>query len=76
MPSPAHHPQVSRLPDGQWVLRCPECQRADVVPPIGIGLPLQSQREAEMLRENHLGRARRYASWDSPSVRSPRMRQS
>ena len=45
--------------DGQWVVECPECQAPGEVPvPIGIGLPLQSEYVAEMLRENHLRRGR------------------
>jgi len=41
------------------VLDCPECQEpGGVAVPIGIGMPLQSQHVAEMLRENHLRRWR------------------
>lgn len=59
MHSRLHHPRISKRADGQWVLECPECQTAGDVPvPIGIGMPLQSEYEAEMLRENHLRRGR------------------
>lgn len=55
--NPLHHPQIARRNDGQWVVSCPECQRdRRTAVPIGIGLPLQSQHVAEMLRDNHLGR--------------------
>ena len=59
MHSRLHHPQISQRADGQWVVECPECQAPGEVPvPIGIGLPLQSEYVAEMLRENHLRRGR------------------
>ena len=49
-----HHPEISRRPAGQWVVNGRECQRArGMAVPIGIGLPVQSQRVAEMLQENH-----------------------
>jgi len=52
-----HHPQISMRADGWWVVDCLECERAgDGAVPIGIGMPLPSQRVAEMLRENHLRR--------------------
>jgi hypothetical protein len=56
MNSSHHHPQVSKRNDGCWVLNCPECQLAgnDELP-IGIGMPVESQLVAEMLRQNHLG---------------------
>ena len=57
MHKPTHHPQISKRADRWWVLNCPECQGAvDAAVPIGIGLPLESRYEAEMLRENHLRR--------------------
>jgi hypothetical protein len=50
-----HHPRISMRRDGRWVVRCIECQRSAGVTgmPIGIGLPLRSEREAQMIRENH-----------------------
>ena len=62
MKSP-HHPKTSKRADGRWVVDCLECRRSarETEMPIGIGLPLQSQSEAEMLRENHVGRVNRRA---------------
>lgn len=60
MPSPSHHPQISRQNDDQWVVSCPECQRdRETEVPISIGMPLQTHHVAEMLRDNHLGGPRR-----------------
>ncbi len=56
MHNPTHRPEISRRNDGQWVVNCPECQRDRwTAVPIGIGMPVQSHRVAEMLRDNHLG---------------------
>ncbi len=56
MHNPSHHPQIARRNDGQWVVNCPECQRDHgAAVPIGIGMPIQSQSIAEMLRDNHVG---------------------
>ena len=54
MPSKIHHPAVLRHGDGRWVVRCPECQQTQVVEVlIGIGAPVQSEHEAQMMRDNH-----------------------
>jgi hypothetical protein len=56
MHNPSHHPEISRRNDNQWVVNCAQCQRdRESAVPIGIGMPLQSQHVAEMLRDNHLG---------------------
>jgi hypothetical protein len=57
MPGMDHHPEVLRHDDGRWLVRCPECQRTEMVEVlIGIGAPVRSEYEAQMMRDNHLGR--------------------
>jgi hypothetical protein len=57
MPGMVHHPEVLRHYDGRWVVRCPECQRIEVAEVlIGIGAPVRSEHEAQMMRDNHVGR--------------------
>jgi hypothetical protein len=54
-----HHPLVLKRTDGRWIVGCRECQRRGFgteSPPIGIGVPVASEHEAKMMRDNHLGR--------------------
>ena len=52
-----HHPEVLKLGDGRWIVRCPQCLRAGKTEtPIGIGTPLESEYEAQLIRDNHLSR--------------------
>jgi hypothetical protein len=55
--SVVHRPVVLECPDGRWVVGCRECQRKGATEaPIGIGTPVLSEREARMIKENHLAR--------------------
>ena len=59
MQGAVHHPRVMRSRDGRWVVWCPECQRTGAMEaPIGIGMPVQSQLEAQLMRDNHGARRR------------------
>jgi len=53
----AHQPEVLRCSDGRWIVRCPECQRTGSREAlIGIATPVQSEYEAQLMRDNHLAR--------------------
>jgi hypothetical protein len=57
LPGVVHHPEVLRHRDGQWMVQCPECQLGgarEVL--IGIGAPVHSEHEAQLMRDNHLAR--------------------
>jgi hypothetical protein len=52
-----HHPEVLRSSDGRWMVRCPECERTGATEaPIGIGSPVRSEHEAQLMRDNHVAR--------------------
>jgi hypothetical protein len=54
----SHEPVIERCPDGQWIVRCRECeQRKDIPLPIGLGTPIANRHEAEMILANHRRRA-------------------
>jgi hypothetical protein len=53
----AHHPEVLRCADGRWIVGCPECQQVGATEAlIGIGVPVHSEFEAQMMRDNHVAR--------------------
>jgi hypothetical protein len=52
-----HHPRIMAVDRG-WVIECRECQleaRGGQLPPVGIGMLLESKETAERLRHNHAG---------------------
>jgi hypothetical protein len=52
-----HHPEVVRSSDGLWAVICPECQRTTAMEGlIGIGTPVQSKHEAQLMRDNHVAK--------------------
>ena len=53
---PQHEPTLVRLNDGRWEVRCTECATGSAeAMPIGIGLPVANQVEAEWIVRNHGG---------------------
>ena len=68
-----HYPQVTTLPDGTRVVRCPECERdREASVPIGIGTPVSTSRMAQLLCDNHSGDPlRRFPGFGSSAGRGP-----
>jgi hypothetical protein len=57
-PPEGHRPSFGRLADGRFVIRCDQCERQrDGSVPVGIGVPITGQFEAEAIFRNHGGRA-------------------
>lgn len=53
-----HQPQLVRLRDGRYAVRCEGCERGKYTSvPIWIGVPITNQFEAEAILHNHGGRA-------------------
>jgi len=53
-----HQPQLVRHRDGRYAVRCEGCERGnDTSVPIGIGVPITNQFEAEAILRNYGGRA-------------------
>jgi hypothetical protein len=45
---------ITEISDGRWVVVCSDCESdQDAAVPIGIGIPVNSRRMAELLRDNH-----------------------
>jgi hypothetical protein len=57
-----HRPTLLQREDDRWEVRCPQCRRSSAeATPIGIGLPIESQVEAEWIAQNHAGAVARRA---------------
>jgi hypothetical protein len=50
-----HHPRIVHRHDGRWEVRCSECQgeSSGEPAPLGIGLPIVNQFEAQNILANH-----------------------
>lgn len=48
-----HHPVVEKKPEGRWIVSCPECEYERGPLPVGIDIPVNTLRMAELLRDNH-----------------------
>jgi hypothetical protein len=54
-----HHAVVLKRSDGRRIVGCRESRHRGLgteSPPIGIGVPVASEREANMVRDNRLAR--------------------
>ena len=58
-----HRPILLQREDSRWVVRCPQGRQSSAEgTPIGIGLAIESQVEAELIMQNHAGGAASQAS--------------